>query len=107
MIRVICRHADGTVEVDAPIDTLPALLANTANAVWVDMQASTDIEYRQVLEGVFHFHPLAIEDAITDLHVPKLDDYGAYLYLVFHTVNLGEEPMDIDTEEVDVFPTTW
>jgi magnesium transporter len=103
MIRVICRHVDGSVEVNAPVDTLPALLANAANAVWVDMQTSSDIEYRQVLEGVFHFHPLAIEDAITDLHVPKLDDYGAYLYLVFHTVSLGEEPMDIDTEEVDVF----
>ncbi len=103
MIRVICRHADGTVQVDVPTDGLAALLGDPANQVWVDMQASTDGEYQQMLATVFHFHPLAIEDAITDLHVPKLDDYGSYLYLVFHTVNLGEEPMDIDTEEVDVF----
>src|SRR5690606_21138792 len=103
MIRVICRHADGTVQVDVPTDSLPALLADPANQVWVDMQASTDGEFSRMLTSVFHFHPLAIEDAITDLHVPKLDDYGTYLYLVFHTVNLGEEPMDIDTEEVDVF----
>ena len=51
----------------------------------------------------FHFHPLAIEDAINDIHLPKIDDYGTYLYLVFHTVALGQEPMDIETEEVDVF----
>ena len=60
-------------------------------------------EYKSVLESTFHFHPLAIEDAINDIHLPKIDDYGTYLYLVFHTVGLGQEPMDIETEEVDVF----
>ena len=60
-------------------------------------------EYMLVLEQTFHFYSFAIEDAINDIHLPKIDDYGTYLYLVFHTVALGQEPMDIDTEEVDVF----
>jgi len=103
MIRVIWRHPDGTVQVDVPPDRLSILLADPANQVWVDIQASAEDEYHQMLTAVFHFHPLAIEDAISDMHVPKLDDYGSYLYLVFHTVSAGEEAMDIDTEEVDVF----
>lgn len=103
MIRVICRYADGSVGVDLPVDELPRLLAEKTNQVWADLQGASNGEYERVLTQVFHFHPLAIEDALRDTHLPKLDDYASYLYLVFHTVALGDEPMDIDTEEVDVF----
>ncbi len=103
MIRVIFRDADGTTTCDASIEQLPQLLNVEHGAVWVDMQTPSEEDYKFVLERTFHFHPLAIEDAINDIHLPKLDDYGAYIYLVFHTVALGNEPMDIDTEEVDVF----
>lgn len=103
MIRVISRKADGSVAVDAPVSELPHLLTDKGCQVWVDMQGASDGEYERVLAQVFHFHPLAIEDALRDTHLPKLDDYASYLYLVFHTVALGDEEMDIDTEEVDVF----
>lgn len=103
MIRVIFRDVDGKTTSGAPVEQLPQLLQAEHGAVWIDMQTPSDADYRLVLESIFHFHPLAIEDAINDIHLPKIDDYGAYVYLVFHTVGLGEEPMDIDTEEVDVF----
>src|SRR5690606_5201753 len=66
-------------------------------------QSATADEQMEVLDKIFHFHPLAVEDAINDVHVPKLDDYGNYLYLVFHTFRLGDERMDIDTIELDIF----
>jgi magnesium transporter len=103
MIRIIFRNAEGRVECDAPVEELPAIVQGDGSAVWIDMQSPTPDEYKLVLERIFHFHPLAIEDAMNDIHLPKIDDYGTYLYLVFHTVGLGQEPMDIDTEEVDVF----
>jgi magnesium transporter len=56
-----------------------------------------------VLRQLYRFHPLAVEDAISDFHVPKVDDYGNYLYLVFHSIVLGDERMDVHTDEVDVF----
>ena len=103
MIRIIYRANDGNVQMDVPLAKLGDLVAAGEGVVWVDMLAPSYPEYNYVLSDVFHFHPLAIEDAISDTHLPKLDDYGSYLYLVFHTVTLGSEPMDIDTEEVDVF----
>ena len=66
MIRMICRFADGRVEVDPPVEGLPRLLAARTNQVWVDMQGPSDSEYERVLAQVFHFHPLAIEDALSD-----------------------------------------
>jgi magnesium transporter len=103
MIRIIKRTLEGDVTVDLPLEALRAALDERGAMVWIDMMAPTHDEYHLILEQTFHFHPLAIEDTISDMHLPKVDDYGAYLYLVFHTVSLGDQPMDLDTEEVDVF----
>ncbi|MBK8051409.1 MAG: magnesium/cobalt transporter CorA [Anaerolineales bacterium] len=103
MIRILYRANSGDVQVAVPFDRLADLYAAGEGMLWVDMLAPSFAEYHHVLSEVFHLHPLAIDDAISDTHLPKLDDYGSYLYLVFHTVTLGNEPMDIDTEEVDVF----
>jgi magnesium transporter len=103
MIRIIFRDAEGHVACDLPLEQLLADLHAKNGTVWIDMQTPSMDEYKLVLEQIFHFHPLAIEDAMNDIHLPKIDDFGTYLYLVFHTVALGHEPMDIDTEEVDVF----
>ena len=103
MIRIIFRDAEGHVACDLPVEQLADAMRAEHGVLWVDMQKPSMDEYTLVLEQTFHFHPLAIEDAINDIHLPKIDDYGTYLYLVFHTVALGQEPMDIDTEEVDVF----
>lgn len=103
MIRVLYRHRSGTLIDNCPLDQLPAILRDPQSRVWIDLTAPTEAEYMQVLEGIFHFHPLAIEDTIQDVHVPKVDDYGSYLYLVFHTFALGDERMDIESREMDIF----
>src|SRR5262245_10315839 len=103
MIRIIFRDAEGHVACNLPVEQVADALRAEHGVVWIDMQNPSMDEYKSVLEHTFHFHPLAIEDAINDIHLPKIDDYGAYLYLVFHTVAMGQEPMDIETEEVDVF----
>ncbi|WP_162495745.1 MULTISPECIES: magnesium/cobalt transporter CorA [Caldilinea] len=103
MIRIMCRYADGRVELDVPLEKLADLMKDARNYIWVDMQGEPNAQSERILREVFRFHPLAIEDALKDSHVPKVDDYGTYLYLVFHIVALGAEPMDIDTQEIDVF----
>ena len=103
MIRIIFRDEDGSIRMDGTPAELPQLLQANNSMLWVDMLTPDPAEQRTILEDTFHFHPLAVEDAIADAHLPKLDDYGSYLYLVFHTVALGVEPMDIRTEEIDVF----
>ena len=103
MIRVLYRHrTTGIVDEILP-ERLPAALQDKMLNLWIDMLDPTAEESAFVFEQTFHFHPLAIEDAVTDTHIPKLDDYGSYLFLVFHTIKLGDEPMDLDTFEVDVF----
>jgi len=103
MIRTLYRHQSGTIVENISDDQLTAAFQDKQAAIWIDMETPTSAEYDLVLRGNQQFHPLAIEDAGKDLHVPKVDDYGHYLFLVFHTFSVGEERMDIHTSEVDVF----
>lgn len=103
MIRTLYRHRSGTILTDLAPEQLASAIRDNQARLWIDLMAPTAEESDLVLRQLYHFHPLAVEDAISDSHVPKVDDYGNYLYLVFHTVTLGDEQMDIHTDEVDVF----
>lgn len=59
--------------------------------IWIDMCNATSNESQEILTNVFNFHPLAIEDALkytnqNTIHLPKLDDFGQYLFIVFNGV---------------------
>jgi magnesium transporter len=55
------------------------------------------------MRDVFHFHPLAIEDALKECHVPRVDDWGEYLYIVFHSIEFEPEGDELLLHEVDIF----
>ena len=57
-----------------------------------------------ILSEKFHFHPLAIEDCIADVHYPKVDYYETYLYMVMHGVDLDASKEEgFAPKELDVF----
>jgi len=103
MIRALYRHQSGSIVSDLSTDQLSRAVKDRHGRVWIDMQAPTEDEYKLVLEDLFRFHPLTVEDVVNDVHIPKLDDYDSYLFLVFHTLGLGDERMDIHTHEMDVY----
>ncbi|MEZ4677731.1 MAG: magnesium/cobalt transporter CorA [Caldilineaceae bacterium] len=103
MIRIFYRHRSGTIVAHLPIEQLRDAMRDSQARLWIDLTAATEEESHSILADLYNFHPLAIEDAVNDSHVPKVDDYGNYLYLVFHTMALGDERMDIHTYEIDVF----
>ena len=103
MIRTIYRHRSGTILTDLTKEQLLDAVGDSRGSLWVDMQNPTDEEYEQVLQRLFGFHELAIEDTTSDVHGPKVDDYGDSMYIVYHAIGLGDERMDIHTDEVDVF----
>ncbi len=78
-------------------------LQDQTGLLWVDFEADSNEETEPILQKTFGFHPLAIEDALHQSHVPKLDDWGHYLYIVVHTVVYDEEHQDVDTLELDIF----
>ncbi len=103
MIRIYYRHASGTLVRDLPQDQLAAAVRDPAATVWVDLYDPTPEERRFVLEEVFQFHPLAIEDTESHRIVPKIDDYRRYIYLVVHSVYTKDSPVNLTSQKMDVF----
>lgn len=70
--------------------------------VWVDMIKPTD-EESFVLTNDFKFHPLAIEDVISEKPRTKIDDYDDYLFLVFQAVDYIGRDEGLKVSELDLF----
>ena len=70
--------------------------------IWVDLSAPTPDETK-VLTEVFHFHELAVEDALAEIHHPKVESYGDYLYLILHAIDFKAHRHQFATQEVDFF----
>jgi magnesium transporter len=72
--------------------------------LWVDFIGEPAEQAEPILRS-FGFHPLAIDDALQETHVPKIDDWGDYLYMVFNIMNYKYENgiFDSEIDELDVF----
>ena len=97
----IYRNQAGTTRCVEEID--PAWLVPGSGVwVWVDISNPTP-EEAQILSSVFKFHDLAIEDALSEIHHPKVESYGSYLYLILHGIDFREAEHCFKTQDVDFF----
>jgi len=100
-LLTIYRNGGGATERVDRID--PSWLkAGSGVWVWVDLSEPTAEESR-ILSDPFHFHDLAIEDALTEIHHPKVESYGAYLYIILHGINFSASEHCFSTQDVDFF----
>lgn len=104
MIRAYYYSPDGKSRKNLQLVDIAFALHDPAGYLWVDFCESDAAEDQVILEKTFGFHPLAIDDALQETHVPKLDDWMDYLYIVLHGVaydKQADEPLD--TLELDIF----
>ena len=69
---------------------------------WIDLEDPT-VQEAGILENPFHFHPLAIEDCLSEVHHPKVDDYGEYLFFIMHGIRFDAPTDQFITRELDIF----
>lgn len=90
---------------------MPTILADTQLFLWVDLQDPSPEEVRMVLQDVFKFHPLSIEDCINESSTPKVEEYlpkdedlfSPYLFLVIHAVDYRRKDGVFATSELNFF----
>lgn len=90
-------------ERDMDLSTIPMLLKDEGVHVWVDLTNPTPEETKQVLEGIFQFHHLAIEDCVAVSQIPKIEEYEDYLFMVIHAVDFNRKAEHFQTTELDMF----
>ena len=101
MIRIFANANGQTSQADR-VD--PAWLQpGSGVTVWVDLMNPSVEEGKQILNDVFHFHELAVEDAMSSLQFPKVESYGDYLYLILHRIDFEAREHCFQTHDVDFF----
>ncbi len=103
MIRILYRHTSGALVHELPLEQLASAMRDTNALVWVDMLNPAPEEQKKILDDIFNFHPLAVEDTAHSVLLPKINDYRRYLYIVIHSIYLGDEPVHMISSELDIF----
>jgi magnesium transporter len=94
-------YRSGRTERVAAVD--PAWLGPSSGVLfWVDLADPTP-EQARILTDVFHFHELAVEDALSTLQYPKLEAYDGFLYLVLHGIDFRARKHEFTTHDLDFF----
>jgi magnesium transporter len=104
MIRALYRTQAGHTRTDLRPEEFTTALRDDSGLLWVDLADESPQVCAPILRETFGFHPLAVDDALEESHVPKVDDWGKYIYLVLHAVvfdPLNDEPLT--TLELDMF----
>jgi magnesium transporter len=104
MIRALYRTPEGNLRTDLEPENYSAALSEAGGVLWVDFENTPAQEDEPILIRTFGFHPLAVDDALQETHVPKVDDWEKYLYLVLHAITFDPAGGGrLDSIELDVF----
>jgi magnesium transporter len=103
MIRTLYRNSKGGATTDVPESHWKVAMRDIGGLFWVDFAEEPKARVEKLLKEVFNFHPLAIDDALKQAHVPKIDDWGDYVYAVLHAITFDPKMTLLDTNEIDIF----
>jgi magnesium transporter len=104
MIRTFYFLPGEEPRTDISVKDFSNCLTNPNALFWVDFIGEPDPSAEAILTGIFRFHPLAVDDALQETHMPKVDDWGDYLYIVLNAISIGrDDGLDIKINELDVF----
>lgn len=71
-----------------------ALLADHEGITWIAVNGLEDTAMIEALGERYHLHPLVLEDVLDTGHLPKVEEYDGYIYLVARAFTVGEsEPI--------------
>lgn len=110
MITAYILFGDGRTSTSTEPQDLATALRDPKARFWVDMDRPTDEEIA-ILDEVFGFHPLAIEDTIQYSQRPKIESYNhigdvcqqGYFFMVIHGPDQETFRERLRTKELDLF----
>jgi len=72
------------------------------NLTWVNIEKPTEQETEYLAQN-YPFHPLDLDDCLSRIQRPKMDQYKDYLFLVFHFPVFSKEARVTTSSQLSVF----
>lgn len=105
MPRSVLHDSRGRVASDIPPRELLNALSDPGTRLWVDIDSGSRHQHA-ILEKLFHFHPLTIEDTLNPNSRVKIEAYDGYLFVVLRAVRFRDttaDPYDLETENLYIY----
>ena len=103
MIHSAYIPANGKPSLDISYEAIRSALSEPDSLLWVSLEDPNESEYA-ILSDVFDFHPLTIEDCKSvGYQSPKVDDYGAYLFMIFHAIKSNQDLTSLESRELNLY----
>jgi len=72
------------------------------NLTWINIEGPTEKETEYLAQN-YPFHPLDLDDCLSRIQRPKIDEYKDYLFLVFHFPVFNKEAWVTTPSQLSVF----
>ena len=69
---------------------------------WIDVYGLAQIEIIEEIGKQFNLHPLVLEDILNPDQIPKLEDYGSYIFTVLKKLTWNQEKEDFEYEQISL-----
>ncbi len=111
MQALVCSSREKGVMAVSSLEEARSKLADPATLVWMDFNGALTDADASLLQSLFGFHDLALEDATRpgngDIHRqrPKVEDYDDYFFLVMQalTAHRDDKTLSLTQNEIDLF----
>ena len=93
------RRPDGVIEHELAPARLREIVQAGEGELWVDIDSTSNHQHA-LLEKVFGFHPLSVEDTLSPGTRVKLEEYDRYIFAVIAGLRFDQatpEPFDLET----------
>ena len=84
---------------------MPSQILTYGRVTWTNILGPAPADIEQLAARYPQFHPLNLQDCLTEIEFPKLDHYDNYLFLAVHMPKWDPATRNSRPAEVDIFIT--
>lgn len=97
MLRLIAGKEGKETRTEKP-ENIDSLLAEN-EIIWLDITnpSKEDLNY---IKKYFKIHPLAVEDALQSFHLPKIEAFDNYVFIVWQVLNDNPKTEEIENSQI-------
>jgi magnesium transporter len=102
MFTGFAKYTDGTTETLASIEDLARAWAREGSIVWVDFEAPTEADLRE-LDKVVDVDDSSLDDCLSGQQRPRIDEFDDHIFIVLYGLIGPGESEEFDPRKLSIF----